>query len=366
MYSFLTPDGTTPTMNDSPPRITVLSWLTLGLVVSSTLVLLPMWPPLVLAVWTAGLTRPMLLRFERGLHGRRRAAAVLSLMLFLVVALPLSLLIVGVVVGARELLTTVQASSSARSALEGILSSPDSPTVLPSSLADVTNLVKRSGMQGFDLLSSIAGAAVAAIVGLFLYFGGAYALLVDGERLWRWAQSNSPLSTNASQRLGTAFHETGRGLLIGVGLTSLMQGLVATIIYASLGVPRSWVLGPITGLASVIPFVGTALVWAPIALGLFLTGRPGRGVLLLVLGVAVIGTVDNLLRPLFARWGALQMPAFLVFVSVFGGLAAFGTWGALLGPLVLRLTMEALALARESVEHTGDPVEATEPPAAPP
>jgi predicted PurR-regulated permease PerM len=62
--------------------------LTLGLVVSSTLVLLPMWPPLVLAVWTAGLTRPMLLRFERGLHGRRRAAAVLSLMLFLVVAAP--------------------------------------------------------------------------------------------------------------------------------------------------------------------------------------------------------------------------------------------------------------------------------------
>jgi predicted PurR-regulated permease PerM len=351
-------------MNESTPRTTpALSWITLGLVVASTLVFMQLWPPLVLAVWTAGLTKPMLERFQRSLHGRHRAAAALSLMLFVVVALPLGLLVVGVVAGAKEALATVQASSSARSALEGLLSSPNTPTALPSSLADVTNLVKRSGTQGFELLSTVAGAAAAALVGLFLYFGGAYALLVDGGRLWRWVQRNSPLSTKASQRFGAAFHETGRGLLIGVGLTSLVQGLVATIIYASLGVPRSWVLGPITGLASVIPFVGTAIVWAPIALGLFLTGRPGRGVLLLVLGVAVIGAVDNLLRPIFSRWGALQMPMFLVFISVFGGLAAFGTWGALLGPLVVRLTMEALALAREGVERPGDSIDSPEQPA---
>ncbi len=351
-------------MTEPTPRLSPLTWLTLGLVVASTFVFLPLWPPLLLAVWTAALTKPMLLRFQRGLRGRQRAAAVLSLLLFIVVALPVSLLVVGVVAGAKELLAMVQASSSARSALEGILSSPDSPNALPSSLADVTNLVKRSGMEGFDLLSTIAGAAAAALIGLFLYFGGAYAMLVDGEGLWKWMQRNSPFRPNVGERLSAAFHETGRGLLVGVGLTTLAQGLAATIIYASLGVPRAWVLGPITGVASVIPFVGTALIWGPIALGLFLTGRPGRGVILVALGVVVIGSVDNLLRPLFSRWGALQMPMFLVFVSVFGGLAAFGTWGALLGPLVVRMTMEAVELARESAEPaTGGSIVATEPPA---
>jgi predicted PurR-regulated permease PerM len=93
--------------------------------------------------------------------------------------------------------------------------------------------------------------------------------------------------------------------------------------------------------------VGTGLVWVPIALGLFFTDRPVRAAILVVLGVAVIGSVDNLLRPVFSRWGALKLPLFLLFVSVFGGLAAFGTWGALLGPLVLRLTMEALSLVSE-------------------
>jgi predicted PurR-regulated permease PerM len=110
------------------------------------------------------------------------------------------------------------------------------------------------------------------------------------------------------------------------------------------------VLGPLTGLASVIPVVGTALVWGPISLGFFLTDRPGRAMVLLGLGVGVISVIDNLLRPLYARLGSLQLPLFLLFVSVFGGLAAFGTWGALLGPLVVRLVMEALAIIAEEPE----------------
>jgi predicted PurR-regulated permease PerM len=135
---------------------------------------------------------------------------------------------------------------------------------------------------------------------------------------------------------------------MGVGLTSATQGLVATLVYLSLGVPRWWVLGPITGLASMIPLVGSALVWAPVMLGLFLTGHPIKGAILVVLGVGVISIVDNLLRPIYARMGALKMPMFLLFVSIFGGLAALGAWGAILGPLIVRLWMEALVLRRET------------------
>jgi predicted PurR-regulated permease PerM len=165
--------------------------------------------------------------------------------------------------------------------------------------------------------------------------------------VWEWIKRNSPLEARHLDRIADAFHETGRGLLVGVGLTSATQGLAATIIYLALGVPRFWVLGPITGLASIIPMVGTALVWGPIALGFFLTAHPIKGVILLVLGMGVIGVIDNLLRPIYARMGALKMPMFLLFLAVFGGLAAFGTWGALIGPLIVRLAMELLAINRE-------------------
>jgi predicted PurR-regulated permease PerM len=332
-----------------------LRWMTLLLCVGALFVLWPLWPALLLAAWTAALITPLLGRFERALKGRRRAAAALSLLLFVVLALPLVLMAVGVVAGAQELLVTVRSSTSAASALAALTSSPSdtSATGLPTTFTEVIALAQRSGAQGLGFLTDLAGAAAKGLVGLLIYFGGAYAFLVDGKELWAWVRQNSPLEGRSMDRLGKAFHETGRGLLVGVGLTSLTQGLAATIAYLALGVSRAWVLGPLTGIASVVPVAGTALIWGPVALGLFLTGRPIKGTVLLVLGVGVISIVDNLLRPVYARMGALQMPLFLLFCAVFGGLAAFGTWGALIGPLMVRLTMEALAIARD--DQSGRP-----------
>jgi len=327
--------------------MTPLRWATLALCAAALFVFWPLWPALVLAAWTAALTRPLLVRFEKRLKGRRRAAGTLSMLLFMVIALPLALMAVGIISGAQELLGMVRDSESAKSALESLASSPDAPLSLPKTFGEVMMLVQRSGSQGFGLLSDLAGAAAKGLVGLFIYFAGAYVFLVDAQPLWAWLVRHSPLDRRALERFAAAFHETGRGLLVGVGLTSLTQGAAATLIYFSLGVPRAWVLGPITGIASVVPLVGTGLVWGPIALGLFLTGHPIKGAILLALGVVVISTIDNLLRPVYARLGALQLPMYLLFVSVFGGLAAFGTWGALMGPLVVRLTMEALSLLNE-------------------
>lgn len=324
-----------------------LRWLLVLLCAAALFVIWPLWPPLLLAAWTAALTRPLLKRFERGLHGRRRAAAVLSLIIFVVLALPLMLVTVGVVSGAQELLATIKASPSATVALQTLLSAPDAQLALPSSLADLAALTQRSGSQGFDFLSQLAGAAATAVVGLFIYFAGAYALLVDSPAVWAWIKLNSPLQPAHLDRLADAFHETGRGLLVGVGLTTATQGLAAMIIYFALGVPRAWVLGPITGIASIVPMVGSALVWGPIALGLFLTDHPIKGIVLVGLGIGVISVIDNLLRPIYARMGALKMPMYLLFLSVFGGLAAFGAWGALIGPLIVRLAMEVLAIVQE-------------------
>ncbi len=324
-----------------------LRWLLLVLCAASLFVIWPLWPPLLLAAWTAALARPLLVRLEGGLKGRRRAAAVLSLLIFVLLALPLALVGVGVITGAQELFATVKASPSATVALQALLSSPDAPQALPTTLADLAALTQRSGAQGFGFLSDLAGAAATAVVGLFIYFAGAYALLVDSASVWAWIKLNSPLKPAHLDRLADAFHETGRGLLVGVGLTTATQGLAAMIIYFALGVPRAWVLGPITGIASVIPMVGSALVWGPISLGLFLTNHPIKALILVGLGIGVISVIDNLLRPIYARMGALKMPMFLLFLSVFGGLAAFGTWGALIGPLVVRLAIEVLAIVQE-------------------
>jgi predicted PurR-regulated permease PerM len=89
-----------------------------------------------------------------------------------------------------------------------------------------------------------------------------------------------------------------------------------------------------------------------VAVGFFVTGHPVKGTILLVLGLSVISVSDNLLRPVFAKMGALKMPTIVLFVAVFGGLVVFGTWGALMGPLIVRLAMELLAISNEDPSTT--------------
>ncbi len=328
-----------------------LRWLALVFSAATLFVAWPLWPALVLAAWTAGITHPLLVRLEPVFRGRRRAAAVLSLLLFLLLLVPLSLLALGVGAGAQDLVQAIARANSAKGALADIAAGGPAPTEavqLPSNLAEALELLERYGTQAYSVTSQLVGVAATGLVALFIYFAGAFAFLVDGHRSWRWLRRNAPVRNDQLDRLGSAFHETGRGLIIGVGLTSVTQGLAATLAYLALGVPRAWVLGPITGVASVVPIAGTALVWGPIALGLFLAGHTVKGVILLVVGVAVIGSIDNLVRPLYARLGTLRMPTFLLFVSMFGGLSAFGTWGAILGPLLVRLTMEVLSIRKDA------------------
>lgn len=345
--SLLPRNGTSvPPMNGGLNTTSALRWTLVGLTAATIYVCWPLWPALVLAAWTAALGRPLLMRFERGLKGRRRAAVALSLLLFLVFLLPLGLVVLGVTSGAHELAQLLAQTSSVESALGTIAAGSEGTRApqLPKSLPELVELMQRYGAQGVNILKTLAGAAATGLVALFIYFGGAFVFLLDGPSAWNWCKRHSPLRVDHLERMAATFHETGRGLILGVGLTSATQGLVATLVYVSLGVPRWWVLGPITGLASIIPLVGSALVWAPVALGLFLTGNPVKGAILVVLGVGVISIVDNLLRPIYARMGALEMPMFLLFVSIFGGVAALGAWGAILGPLIVRLWMEVLVL----------------------
>jgi predicted PurR-regulated permease PerM len=153
------------------------------------------------------------------------------------------------------------------------------------------------------------------------------------------------------ERFKSAFQETGRGLLIGVGLTCVVQGFVAAIAYLCLQIPRWYALGVLTGFCSLIPILGTAIVWIPITIGLFIQQAYIKACIMIAIGVLAIGSVDNLLRPAFSKLGSLQMSTLLLLITIFGGLELLGAWGALLGPLIVRLATEALILVKEDQDE---------------
>lgn len=333
------------------PRASALSWTMLGACTIALIALLPLWVPLLLAGWTALVVNPLHARLVSR-FGQSRSAGVVTVVLFALVLSPLIVIALSVVGSSLELARKLQASSTG---VQGVRSVLASETAFQwhggFSVRDAFEMVRRHGAEALSAASTVFGAMTAMVVGLVVFIFGLYSFLVHGAKLHVWLLRNCPLEQRHTERLVSVFIETGKGLFIGIGLTALLQAAVATVGYTLIGVPQPMVLGLLTLLAALVPSVGTGLVWVPVTIGLFVVGRTGAGIAVLVLGCAV-SVVDNFVRPALSRYGRLNMPIFAVFVAMLGGIVAFGAWGLLAGPLFTRFAMEALAMWREEQEPT--------------
>lgn len=220
----------------------------------------------------------------------------------------------------------------------------------PNPDASIGELLLMQGDRAIGIARTIVSETAQIIIGLVILLAGIYAILIDGKSWYRWADEHAPIGSRALHRMSDAFTETGRGLAFGMVGAGLLQALAATAAYVLLQVPQALPLGLLTLMFSIVPLVGTALVWVPVAAGLAMTGRMGAAIGLAVFGVLVIGSIDNLARPWLARRGKLQLPTFLVLVSMFGAVEVFGGWGIIYGPLLLRLAKEALEVRREAMQ----------------
>lgn len=344
-----------------------MRWAVLLLSIAALAIFVQMWAPLVFAAWFAALADPLICKIKF-LGGRRRAAGALIVVLFLLLLLPLAIVVISATGGVLEAIEAVRKSKGALAAMQALIdgsSSGGSPPG-PWTAARVMTMVRSYGERAFDLLSMVAGAATHAVIGVFVFATGAYAMIAHGRRAREWLYAHAPLSRSHAERFGAAFVETGRGLLIGGGLTAVAQAALATITYLALGIPRALVLGLVTFFAGLIPTIGTGLVWVPVAVGLAISGRTVAAIAMAVVGVVVISSVDNVLRPALSKWGHLNLPTFVVMVSMFGGLALLGTWGLVLGPLLVRLAVEGLNIAREENLFRSSGPAPRLPPAEPP
>ncbi|MCE9573552.1 MAG: AI-2E family transporter, partial [Deltaproteobacteria bacterium] len=181
----------------------------------------------------------------------------------------------SLVVDAIDLVDRLMASDRAQEVLRRLASGDDRAG---DGATDLVGLVLRQGERAWGIAQEIAGTAANVVIGILILVAGTYAMLVDGDRWYAWIERHAPVSPAVLRRFADAFVETGHGLFVGIAGAGLAQAIVATIIYVVLGVPQPYALGLLTLMFSVIPAVGTAMVWIPIAAGLALTGRPGAAI----------------------------------------------------------------------------------------
>ena len=308
------------------------------LLVASAVLLAPQLPAVMLALWFAALTRGVYVRLSRALGGRRRLSAALTLAGFTLVLVPFVAVATSLAADAYDLVVQLLRSPRGKQVLEKLVAHDGSA----SASSNLWDLAMSQQERAWGIILQIAGTATRVVIGLVVILAGAYAVLVDGARAYEWFEAHAPMSPALLRRLRDAFYETGRGLFIGIGGAGLLQAIVATIAYLALHVPSALELGVLTFCFSLIPVVGTAVVWIPVTAGLALTGRTVAAVILAICGVAVIGTVDNLVRPALARRGHLQLPTYVVLVSMFAGVQVIGAWGLFVAPLAVRMAKAAL------------------------
>jgi predicted PurR-regulated permease PerM len=327
-------------------------WCLALLGAAAALAMVPLWAPMLLASWMAVAFRPLHTKLARRIGGRSSAASVVTVLLVAAALLPLLVIGLSLIGTTLNLGEQVQKAGGLEDALNTVLQSGSGAPSRDSFSFDIqhlSQLVKSHGSDALHAAGVIFGAASAAAVGVFVFIYGFHVCLVEGGRAYEWLVDHSPLERWQTERLAAAYEETGRGLLIGVGLTALFQGVVATVGYLIIGVPQALIFGLLTIIAALIPSIGTGLVWVPLAIGLFVAGKTGAGAAVLGLGV-VVSVADNFVRPLLSKHANLDLPAYVLFVAMLGGIVVFGTWGLLAGPLFVRLAIEALRIGRERKE----------------
>jgi predicted PurR-regulated permease PerM len=339
-----------PRKRDTPRWARIaLTVVAMGACLAAFAALFPFWMPIVLAAWVSMIARPLHRALAKRSHRRRGSAALVTVLLVVTFLTPILIASLSLTSAAVELGQRLLESKDGTEALRSLAAS-DNGSPLDFSHLDVrqfVTLARQHGASALAMANTLFGAISVVAIGAVVFVSAFYTFLLEGPRLHEWLLVHSPLERGQFHRLSSVFEEVGRGLLVGVGLTALLQGAAATVGYVACGVPQPVVLGLVTVFASLIPSIGSGLVWAPVTAGLFIAGRPGAALAMLVIGCAV-SLVDNVMHPLLAQYGHLRMHGLLLFMAMLGGIFVFGAGGLLIGPLCVRFAIEAVSMLREA------------------
>ena len=202
-------------------------------------------------------------------------------------------------------------------------------------------------------LISFGGGSVAFVikllVGLTILLVSLYFFLCDGPSMVRTLMDLSPLDNRYEEELLAEFDRTSRAIVLATVLSAVAQGLTAGIAYYFLGAPSVFLLTALTIVCALIPFVGTAIVWVPVAtyMALYQDKMP-NAIILAVYALLIVGTIDNLIKMLILH-GQSQLHPLLALLSVLGGLQALGPIGILIGPLAVTLLQTTLSILRREL-----------------
>lgn len=337
-----------------------ISFLALVAAVSILLgvIVWPFFQPLLWAALAAVMFRPLYRWMLVQVRGRMNAAAGITLLIiFFAVLLP-ALFIGSLVID--EALSVVNAFQRGEFSIVGWFNTiysalPDSirnslETSGWGNLSQIQARVRGLFTESAGIIAQQAVAVGSGALGFFLSFSVglyiSYFLLRDGKRVSETILSSLPLERVIADRLAERFLSIVRATIKGSLVVGLVQGALGAATFWIAGIPSAILFGVVMAILSLIPAVGTALVWLPAALYLLAIGEIWQGLFVLISGTVIIGMADNVLRPILVGRDT-GIPDWIILVTTLGGIAFAGFSGIVLGPLVAGLFLASWSILQE-------------------
>lgn len=323
----------------------------------------PYLDPVIIAVILAVLSNPVYQWFKIKCKGRKKTAAFLScIVLILLIIIPLTLVFLAVI---KQGILSFNAINQwvAQGNIEKLTHTPFVSKMLLLS----QKYLRGSLLKGIDLnaimitVSSHAGELlmnqgkdiitnISSVVGKFFLMSFVFFFAIqDQKKNFEYVSHLIPLSTAHEKIVVNKIKAVAKSALLGTLVTSASQGFAGGIAFTICGLPGVF-WGAMMAFASLIPVVGTALIWVPGAIWLFISGAWYHGIFMVIWSVVVVGMIDNLVRPLFMK-GSADMSTLLIFFSILGGINYFGLTGLLYGPMIFGLTLVLLYIYDLEFHH---------------
>lgn len=322
-------------------------------------ILEPFFQALLLSVVIVVVSRPLHQRLLRLVGQREALAAVLaSTATLLFILIPLAVLVALIAKEAIAVISALQDRLGEGGLVDFFSFGDREPPAFVARLEElglrdvVLESLRNFGQSVSGRLAPAVLAATNLGIGAFLLVIGTYFFFLDGSRLLEELRLSLPFERHLSQKIIRSLGDFLRQLVLASYFASLVQWILGAAAFRIVDLPYAALWAALMAffslIISLVPLLGAALVWVPVAVWLALAGRPIAALFIVGWGLVVLGAVDSFLRPAIAR-AHLRLPPFLFLLTLLGGIQAFGPLGVIFGPLVGALTVTVLRLWRREV-----------------
>jgi len=300
---------------------------------------------ILLAALFSGVSYGVHRRLTRFFGGRENPAAIVTLVILLALVIVPLMAVLGAIANEAQrvnetLLPRVQQLVNEPGELDrGLARLPGYRYIEPYRAQILTKAGEFVGTAGSMLFDAVSAMTRATFVFIFHFVVMLYAMfffLTDGPQMVKTILTYLPLAEADKDRMVGKFVSVARATLKGTVVIGMAQGVLGGLAFWVAGIDGALFWGTVMTVLSIIPGVGSAIVWVPTAIVLAATGSWVKAIVLSAFFMLVVGTVDNLLRPILVGRDT-QMHELMIFFSTLGGLLAFGVMGFILGPILAAL-----------------------------